>query len=150
LILLDYSADTGSWCVDTGVNNTHAIASPFGSRPTRLLHYRQVVPINLRSLFGLRVIKRSLLTRYPAVAQLRAYALSTYVGISFARARRLLMRSSGDPVQRTLKREPYGYAEIADEGRGRRVRRRNFGMGGGGPLQGLTSIVRSAPDIHDD
>jgi integrase len=61
-----------------------------------MLHYRQVVPIDLRSLFGLRVVKRSLLTRDPVVAKLRAYALSTYVGISFARARRLLVTHKDD------------------------------------------------------
>jgi hypothetical protein len=61
-----------------------------------MLHYRQVVPIDLRSLFGLRVVKRSLLTRDPVVAKLRAYALSTYVGISFNRARRLAMTHEND------------------------------------------------------
>jgi integrase len=61
-----------------------------------MLHYRQVVPIDLRSLLGLRVVKRSLLTRDPVVAKSRAYALSTYVGISFARARRLLVTHEDD------------------------------------------------------
>lgn len=69
----------------------HLVRAPHG-----LLHYRQVVPIDLRSLFGLRVIKRSLHTRDPSVGQLRAYALSTYVGISFARARRLLVTHKDD------------------------------------------------------
>jgi hypothetical protein len=35
-------------------------------------------------------------TRDPSVAQLRAYALSTYVGISFNRARRLLVTHKDD------------------------------------------------------
>lgn len=69
----------------------HLVRTPHG-----LLHYRQVVPIDLRGLFGLRVIKRSLHTRDPSVAQLRAYALSTYVGISFNRARRLLVTHKDD------------------------------------------------------
>jgi hypothetical protein len=61
-----------------------------------MLHYRQVVPLTLRGVYGLRVVKRSLLTRDPLVAKLRAYALSTYVGISFARARRLLVIHKDD------------------------------------------------------
>lgn len=72
----------------------HLIRSPHG-----LFHFRQVVPIDLRSAFGLRVIKRSLYTRDPAVAQMRVYALSTYVSISFSRARRLVMgEHDGKPV----------------------------------------------------
>jgi hypothetical protein len=47
-------------------------------------------------MFGLWVINRSLHTRDLSVAQLRAYALSTYVGISFNRARRLLVTHKGD------------------------------------------------------
>lgn len=66
------------------------IAHHLDRSPTGVFQFRQKVPLDLRGLFRLTVIRRSLGTRNPRVAQLRAYALSAHTGICFQRARRLI------------------------------------------------------------
>lgn len=66
------------------------IAHHLDRSPTGVFQFRQKVPLDLRGSFRLTVIRRSLGTRNPRVAQLRAYALSAHTGICFQRARRLI------------------------------------------------------------
>ncbi|WP_320552066.1 DUF6538 domain-containing protein [Luteibacter sahnii] len=57
--------------------------------PTGMFHFRQKVPLDLRGVFRLTVIRRSLGTRNPRMAQVQAYALSARCAALFDQARRL-------------------------------------------------------------
>lgn len=57
---------------------------------TGVLHFRQKVPLDLQSAFGLRVIKRSLGTRSARLAQAQAYVMAARVAATFDEARRLI------------------------------------------------------------
>lgn len=65
------------------------IAHHLDRSPTGMFHFRQKVPLDLREVFRLTVIRRSLGTRDPRKAQVQAYALSARYAALFDQARRL-------------------------------------------------------------
>lgn len=75
---------------------------------TGVLHFRQKVPLDLQSAFGLRVIKRSLGTRSARLAQAHAYVFSARVGALFDEARKLIgmNRSIPDHLLHMLHDDP--------------------------------------------
>ena len=65
------------------------IAHHLDRSPTGMFHFRQKVPLDLREVFRLTVIRRSLGTRDPRMAKVQAYALSARYAALFDQARRL-------------------------------------------------------------
>lgn len=75
--------------VGTRIGTSMRIAHHLDRSPTGVFQFRQKVPLDLRGVFRLTVIRRSLGTRDPRMAQVQAYALSARYAALFDQARKL-------------------------------------------------------------